>query len=166
LGPIDEFSSQALLNDVLSAHETLPMTPFEPPLTTEDNFEEEELMGFGFGLDDIVDSTDTMKNATAWNSLPVASATNAEVGGSWTEAAEERRNQQKINATMEIHRVSQQVMRFRSLLLIALSRRDSRKHESVMFCRINVICTLSKKTWRFCVKRRGGRENPRDQNSI
>jgi hypothetical protein len=88
------------------------MKPYEPQVINEVNFEEEELMGFGFGLDDIVDTTDTMKNSTAWNSLPIASSAGSEVGNSWTEAAEERRNQQKINATMEIHRVSQQVTRF------------------------------------------------------
>lgn len=90
-----------------------PIMKLDPPPGPAENIDDQEddLMGFGFNDDDI-ETTEAMSNAAAWNSLPVASShepEGSEVGKSWSEAAEERRNQQKIKSSMELHRVSQQV---------------------------------------------------------
>lgn len=51
-----------------------------------------------------------MKNTSAWDSLGNESRSEvANSGHSWIEAAEERKNQQKINAGLELQRASQQV---------------------------------------------------------
>jgi hypothetical protein len=90
---------------------------------------EEDLMGFGFSEDDI-ETTDTgMSNVAAWSSLPVSSSHEtggSDVGKSWTEAAEERRNQQKIKSSMELHRFSQQALRLSldSSVISCLFRRN------------------------------------------
>lgn len=85
-----------------------PTIKLDPPADEQ----EDDFMGFGFSEDDI-ETADTMSNSAAWNSLPAVSShepEGSEVGKSWTEAAEERRNQQKIKSSMELHRVSQQVL--------------------------------------------------------
>lgn len=89
-----------------------PPAVLKPPELDENFIEQDDdLMGFGLDFEDIVDNN-TMKNISAWDSIsltPVDSVGTNTVE-SWSDAAEERRSQQKLSANMEFHRVSQLVM--------------------------------------------------------
>lgn len=114
--------NQFLPQSSLSIADHTDSPPVLKPELPDDQIEQDDdFMGFGLDFEDTVESS-AMRNMSAWDTISSMVPTDTEkttIHESWSDAAEERRSQQKLSANMEQHRASQKVAQvFRSFLLL------------------------------------------------